>query len=169
VQNRRVFSRLRACFGVRGAGSGPGRLLDRLRDVEDQLIVFYSRKPRRLFLSVAFAIIQWSTDVIAIWVAVRLLGSSITLLNAFAVQAFVLMVMASLFFVPADLGTQDAAIAYACGIVTGSLSIGVAVAALRRARDLLWIVWGFVIIADYARRRPASGFEVPRAGPFGAA
>jgi glycosyltransferase 2 family protein len=55
VQNRRVFSRLRACFGVRGAGSGPGRLLDRLRDVEDQLIAFYSREPRRLFLSVAFA------------------------------------------------------------------------------------------------------------------
>ena len=134
MQNQRVFSRLRAWLEVRGAASRPGRLaraLDRLRDVEDQLIAFYSREPRRLVLSVAFAIVQWSTDVIAIWVAVRLLGSSITFLNAFAVQAFILMVLASLFFVPADLGTQDAAIAYACGIVTGSSSLGVAVAALR--------------------------------------
>lgn len=156
VQNQRVFTRLRVWLGSAGAAARPGRfaaILDGIHDVEDQLVTFYSREPRRLFLSIAFALVQWSTEAIAIWLSVRILGSSITLLNAFAVQAFVLMVVATLFFVPGDLGTQDTALAYACGAVTGSLPLGVAVAALRRARDLLWIVWGFAIVAVCAWRR----------------
>ena len=156
VQNQRVFTRVRVWLGGPGAAARPGRLariLDGLHDVEDQLVAFYSREPRRLFLSVAFTLVQWSADAIAIWLSVQILGSSITLRNAFAVQAFVLMVVGMLFFVPGDLGTQDAALAYACGTVTGSLSLGVAVAALRRARDILWLVWGFAIGAYYAWHR----------------
>jgi uncharacterized protein (TIRG00374 family) len=155
VQNQRVFTRVRAWLGGPGAGARPRRLasiLDGLHDVEDQLVAFYSREPRRLFLSVAFTLVQWSADAIAIWLSVWILGSSLR--NVFAVQAFVLMVVGMLFFVPGDLGTQDAALAYACGTVTGSLSLGVAVAALRRARDILWLVWGFAIGAYYAWHRP---------------
>jgi len=157
VQNGRLFTRLRDRLGGRGKAASPGRLarlLDGIHDVENQLVAFYSREPRRFFLSMVFTLVQWSADAIAIWLSVRILGSSITLRDAFVVQAFVLMVIGMLFFVPGDLGTQDAALAFACGTLTGSLPVGVAVAALRRARDLLWLVWGFSIGAYYAWQRP---------------
>jgi len=54
-------------------------------------------------------------------------------------------VRSTFFFVPGDLGTQEAAHVLICTAVTGSAELGLALAAVRRGRDLLWIAWGLAI------------------------
>ena len=51
---------------------------------------------------------------------------------------------------PADVGTQEGALLLICSAVTGSPTLAVALAAIRRSRDILWIVWGLAIGSRYS-------------------
>ena len=75
--------------------------------------------------------------------------------DAMVIESFVILVRSTLFFVPADLGTQEGAQVLICGAITGSPALGLALAAIRRARDLLWIAWGLGIGSRYLLSREA--------------
>jgi hypothetical protein len=68
------------------------------------------------------------------------------------IEAFMLLVRTLFFFVPADIGTQEGALVIACSAITGSPSLGLALAAIRRARDLLFVAWGLGIGFWYSLR-----------------
>jgi uncharacterized protein (TIRG00374 family) len=159
VQRGRAFSWLRAHLeggwlgrrlGDRAVGA-----LDGLRDVEDRLVGFYSAERLRFGLSVGFALGDWMCETTATYIAVNLLGFPIDFFDAMVIESFVILVRSTLFFVPADLGTQEGAQVLICGAITGSPALGLALAAIRRARDLLWIAWGLGIGSRYLLSRQA--------------
>jgi uncharacterized protein (TIRG00374 family) len=126
------------------------RALDAVHDVEDQLVSYYSSQGLRFFLSGAAAFGEWMSGVFATWVAVNLLGHPIGFAEAFVIEAFVALVRSTLFFVPADLGTQEGAHVVICAGITGSAELGLALAAVRRSRDLLFVALGFTIGGAYS-------------------
>jgi hypothetical protein len=150
VQRFRGFSRLRAW--LEGSRLGRTRLVgsaadafDALTRVEDQLVHFYTAEGRRFALSVLGAFGDWCSGALAVWITLGLLGHPVSASDAFVIEAFVILVRSTFFFVPGDLGTQEAAHVMICSAVTGSPSLGLALAAVRRARDLLWVAWGLAI------------------------
>src|SRR5262249_45368797 len=71
-------------------------------------------------------------------------------------------------FVPGHIGAQDGAVALMCGLLIGSTEVGLAVALIRRARELSWSFLGLMIGGWFSLRRPepasvsadgAHGFE----------
>ena len=106
---------------------------------------FYSTERRRFALSVLGAFGDWCSGALAVYIAMHLLGHPVSAADALVIEAFVMLVRSTFFFVPGDLGTQEAAHVLICTAVTGSPALGLALAAVRRARDLLWIAWGLAI------------------------
>ena len=119
------------------------RILGALRDVEDHLHAFYRAHPRRVALSIAASFAEWSTRVVATYVALALLGAPVTFADAFVIEGLVLLVCSTLFFMPGDVGTQDAALVMTSSAITGSPAAGLALAAVRRLRDLAVVTCGF--------------------------
>lgn len=156
VQTERGFSRLRGFLergwlGARLSGRAVAAL-DAAHEVEDQLVDFYEVQRGRVAASSFAAFLEWAGNAVAVWLAVNAFGHPIGLDDAVVIEAFLALVRTTLFFVPGDLGTQEAAQVMICGAVTGSPETGLALAALRRARDLLWIAWGLAIGGGYSLR-----------------
>ena len=156
LQRPAVFSWLRARlergFLARRLGARGVEALDTLRDVERSLLDFYSQERRRFALSVLLSLGDWVSGAAATWAAVNWLGFPIGIADAIVIESFVVLIRSTLFFVPADLGTQEAALLLIGSAITGSPSLGVALAAIRRARDVLWIAWGLGIGSAYSLR-----------------
>jgi uncharacterized membrane protein YbhN (UPF0104 family) len=154
VQRGRAFSRIRHWLEQGRLGDRLSArvvaALDVLRDVEDRLVGFYAQHRRWFALSVAAAFLNWATGALATYIAMDLLGHPISLVDAVVIEACMLLVRSLFFFVPADIGTQEGALVLACGAITGSPPLGLALAAIRRARDLLFVVWGLGIGFAYS-------------------
>lgn len=132
LAKHRLFARVDSAFDV-------------LVDVEDQLVGFYSSERRRFVLSVLGAFGDWCSGAVAVWITMSLLGYPVSAPDALVIEAFVILVRSTFFFVPGDVGTQEAAQVLICTAVAGSPAIGLALAAVRRGRDLLWVAWGLAI------------------------
>lgn len=150
LQHARGISRMQAWLqrsrfaaGRLAAHAAPA--LQLLVEVEDQLIEFYDTQRRRFALSALGAFGDWCSGAVAVWIAMSLLGHPVSVGDALVIEAFVMLVRSTLFFVPGDIGTQEAAHVLICTAVTGSPALGLALAAVRRGRDLLWIAWGLGI------------------------
>jgi uncharacterized protein (TIRG00374 family) len=175
VQNKRAFSRLRAWLerGRLRKRLLSGRavtLLDALHEIEDQLVDYYASQRGRFALSTAAVLGEWISGVFATYVAVNLLGYPITLAEAFVIDSFVALVRSVFFFVPADLGTQEGAQVLICSGITGSPELGLALATIRRSRDLVILGLGALFGTDYSLRpRELLEPEAPAEAQFGAA
>lgn len=157
AQTRRGFSRLRAWLerGPLGArlSQRAVRALDAVHEVEDRLVAFYASQRPRLLLSVAGAFTEWTGNAVAVYLVVNALGQPIGFSDALVIEAFVALVRSTFFFVPGDVGTQEAALVLICGAITGSPATGLALATVRRTRDLLWVLTGLAIGGAYSIRR----------------
>ena len=143
MQLRRGFSRLRnwlerTTLGKRLPNSVV-EALDSVNEIEDQLVTFYTARRSRASLAVLCALTEWLGNAVAIWIAMNALGFPVAFTDAVIIESFVALVRSTLFFVPGDIGTQEAAQVLICAALTGSPEAGLALAAIRRARDLLWI------------------------------
>jgi hypothetical protein len=156
AQQTHGFSRIAARLGSLRFGRALGDRaiagLAPLTAVEDVLISFYDGRRTRLGLSIAAALLELTLGAVADWLALALLGQPATFRDAFVIQAVVLLVTTTLFFVPANLGTQEGALVLICGALFGSPALGLALAAIRRARDLVWIAGGLVMGSAFSMR-----------------
>jgi hypothetical protein len=78
------------------------------------------------------------------------LGIPLTFGEVWIVEATTQFVRAATFFIPASLGAQEGAIILVCTALTGSPTTGVAVAVVRRLREIMWILWGMFLGTRYA-------------------
>jgi uncharacterized protein (TIRG00374 family) len=150
AQQQRMLGRLRRRLerGWLGGRQLSGRVvaaLDSLHDIDDNLADYYTGERRRFALSVGWAIVDWFVGTLAIYFALQFLGHPVSPADAVVIESFLVLVRSTLFFVPADLGTQEAALVLICGAVAGSAELGVALSAIRRARDIIWIGVGLAI------------------------
>lgn len=150
AQQQRTLGRLRrwlerGWLGGRRLSARAVTALDSFHDIDERLLAYYSGERLRFGLSVASAFADWVIGVFAIYFALGFLGHPVSFADAVVIEAFLVLVRSTLFFVPGDLGTQEAALALICGAIAGSPALGVALSAVRRARDIVWIIWGLGI------------------------
>jgi uncharacterized protein (TIRG00374 family) len=162
AQQRRALGWLRSWFA---SSTGGGlvrreRLLAALEEIEDRLAAYYSAEPGRCLIALLFAVADWVIGACAVYLTLTLLGQHVSPTDAVVIEAFLTIVRSALFMVPADLGTQEGALALICGALLGSPETGFALATIRRGRDVVWVVWGLVLAYVYTLR--------PLATPAGA-
>jgi uncharacterized protein (TIRG00374 family) len=157
AQQRRALGLLRRWLerrwsGTRAAHEHAVAALRGLQEVEDRLAAYYRAEPGRCALSLGLAFAGWLVDAGAVYLGLTLLGHPVTVTDAVLIEAFLTIVRSALFMVPADLGTQEGALMLICGALLGSPAAGLALAAIRRARDLVWIPAGLALASHYSLR-----------------
>jgi uncharacterized protein (TIRG00374 family) len=128
------------------------RWLDAIADVDHQFVAFYARHRDRFVPAVLFSIANWFLGAVELMVVMEFLGHPIPFTDAIIVEALAQLVRAGTFFIPMSLGAQDGTFMLALGAITGAPSIGLAVALIRRGRELLWIGLGLLLFWRFSGR-----------------
>jgi uncharacterized protein (TIRG00374 family) len=153
--NARVFSRVATWLQGRGAlWHRLYRALAAVYGVERHMAQFLSQRPGRFAASVGLAFLNWLHGAVEIYVVLWLLGTPLSFWECWQIEAAVVMVRSATFFVPANLGTQDGALGLLIGLLTGSMAAGLAVALIRRIRELIWTGAG-LLVGGWLTLRPA--------------
>jgi uncharacterized protein (TIRG00374 family) len=143
VQRLRVSSRASAWLSRWRAGRRLGRLLHHIEDFDARLVSFYSARKRRFAAALVLALCAWFVGALSVYYTMMLLNTPVSFTDAWLIEAFAQLVRAGTFFIPASIGAQEGAFVLVCALLSGSASSGLAVALVRRFRELIWIGCGF--------------------------
>ncbi|MBI4969064.1 MAG: flippase-like domain-containing protein [Rhodospirillales bacterium] len=149
-----LIQRLPATSTLLGRFGRLAGLIAKLRDFEDRLAEFYIAHKKRLVLTITLAFANWILGIAELWAISRFLGHSLTLTDAWIIEAALQLVRTGAFFIPTAIGVQEGAFLLLYAALAGSADLGVAVALVRRARELVWLGWGALAGLAYARVRP---------------
>ncbi|MFQ5533632.1 MAG: flippase-like domain-containing protein [Sphingomonadales bacterium] len=164
VQRFKLFSRTGQLF-KRG---GVGRFLAQIHQTEDKLIEFYTKRRARFAVACLLALGHWVLGVVTIYYTFRFLGHPVSLTEAWVMEAFTQLVRATTFFIPANIGTQEGAFVVIVSAVTGDPTLGLAVAMVRRGREIVWVVWGLALGWRYLGGRLTPDEEMLKLADTGA-
>lgn len=145
VQRLNLASRIASRFGEKRP-----TLAKRMAAIEAfdaHLTNFYSASLARFAAVLAISFGNWIVGALGIWATMLFINTPIAFTDAWIIEAMAQMVRASTFFIPASIGAQDGAIMLFTAAITGQASSGLAVALLRRAREVLWVLGGLVVSA----------------------
>jgi len=118
-----------------------GKLLDtdsfggHTASFRDAIHFLYCQRTR-VALSVGLHFLGWCASGCWLWLVFRVLGASLTLPSAIAVQSLLEALRSATVFVPAAIGVQEAGYAALVPLFGLSPETGVAVSLMRRARDI---------------------------------
>ncbi len=149
VQRKRITSRL---VGPLARRFGPRTLafLSAIEDIEGRLEQFYRRNGQRFAVAFLLSLATWVISAIEIHLALAFMGQPVTWIESLVIAAVTVLVRTALFLVPAGLGTQEGALVLVCSAITGVPEVGLAVAAVLRLRELVWIAVGLAVGWAYA-------------------
>lgn len=145
VQRFKLISLVSRLLDRSGLGNRLSGLLGLLRDTDEQLVRFYSRRPRHLRKAFAVAFINWPLGVLEVYFLMAFLENPIAIADAWIIEAVVQLVRAGTFFIPVGIGTQEGIFVLVCSAIAGDPSLGLAMALARRFREILWMLWGLAI------------------------
>ncbi len=140
----------------RGATAGLARRLQSalhtVRDVDRRLVDFYTQRRMRFGGTLVLGFANWFIGVLEVYVAMHFLGHPVSFTDAWIIEAAAQLVRAGTFFIPASIGVQEGAFLLICTSLTGNPLLGVALALVRRAREILWMLSGMALGWAYSLR-----------------
>ncbi|MEK9679306.1 MAG: flippase-like domain-containing protein [Rhodospirillaceae bacterium] len=145
VQRFRVTSHVGKLFGRDSVAGWITKTLTAISDVEDRLVHFYQQQKTRLLAALALAFANWVLGAAEVYYVMAFLGNPISWTDAWIIESIAQLVRAGTFFIPASIGAQEGAFILVGASITGSPAMGLAVAIVRRLREIIWIAWGLVI------------------------
>jgi len=163
-----VFSRHRA--GVFGAGlrllgrlpllRRLGPLVERRRDsllqLDEQIVGFYRRSPRRFALALAIDFAGRTIGMLEYFLIARSVGVPIGFVKAFVMGSFLTLGLNVLFFMPFDLGSREGGTALIFGTLGLPSSLGLYAGIVTRLRWALWAAIGLALMWGVGRREQVS-------------
>lgn len=129
--------------------------LENIQAVESIFSGFYRGSRRRFAVAVSLGLLSWVIGVFEIYYALAFLGHPVSIAEAWIIEAMAQMLRAGSFFIPASIGIQDGALVLMSAAITGSPELGVAIALVRRMREIVWIAAGFAFGWVFRRSRVA--------------
>lgn len=142
VQRYKVSSWLMAKFSGRLWAEKAAGAIRVIEELDQRFVTFYTRHKGRLVAALILAFINWALGVAEIYVTFLLLGHEISWSDAWMIEALAQMIRSAVFFIPLGIGAQEGAFVLISTAITGVPGLGLACAAVRRIRELIWIVLG---------------------------
>ena len=124
-----------------------------LREVDQEIAAFYAKRQRPLVLSFFLHLGGWAAGSVETYILFYILGSPISWTQAFDVEALLQMLRTASFFIPGNLGAQEAGLGLMAKWAGASLSLGVGISLLKRLRQLVWTAVGFAVWGFYQSKK----------------
>ncbi|MCC6914337.1 MAG: flippase-like domain-containing protein [Rhodospirillaceae bacterium] len=153
----RLLAKLPAKMENSESGARLARAIAFLTDLEERLFHFVRNTPGRSAAALGFAFLSWVLGAVEIYFVFWFLDAPITFADAWIVETAIVLVRSITFFVPGHIGVQDGALMAVVAALTGSNETGVAMALIRRGRELFWAGIGLLIYGGFnlRDRKPA--------------
>ncbi|MBL94052.1 MAG: hypothetical protein CFH06_00458 [Alphaproteobacteria bacterium MarineAlpha3_Bin5] len=151
IQRFELTTRFSAWLAKLFYGSRVKTVLQRIKELDLRFKRFYSIHKIRAMIGIFFALCNWVLGVVEVYIVMELLGYPVDWETAWIIESVAQMVRAAVFFIPAGLGAQEGAFLFLCEAMTGSLSLGFAVAVVRRFRELTWIILGVAFAVFFSQ------------------
>ena len=152
VQRLKITSIAGGWLSQRSLGRRLEKFLTHLQEFDERLVQFYTKQRSKFFGALILNLLVWYLGALEVYIILYFLGHPVSLSEALILETLVELVRAGTFFIPATLGTQEAAFLLATGAITGLPALGVATALMRRVREVVWLVLGFVIGWQYSAK-----------------
>ena len=107
---------------------------------------FWRAHPRQFAWALACFVLGWAAMGLEFWVVARIVGVPLTLLQAVALEGLMNSVTMATFFIPGNLGSQEAGLLF-LGRLFVLGPVGPLMVVLRRAREVLLILLGLLCLA----------------------
>jgi putative membrane protein len=150
VQRYRITSVAGGWISQQALGRKLEKFLRHLQEFDERLVQFYTRKRPLFYGALGLNLLNWYLGALEVYIILYFLGHPISIGEAIILETFVELVRAGTFFIPATLGTQEAAFLLATGAITGQPALGVATALMRRVREIVWFILGFALGWQYS-------------------
>ncbi len=131
----------------------------RIAELDASLARFYRRADLRVVWSVLFHLFGWIAGVAEIYLILRFLGFDPAIWQAWVIESFWQLIRTASFLVPAALGAQEGGIVLVAAGFGIASPLAMAVALVRRIRELVWTGVGLALWWWFERRlstRPIS-------------
>jgi uncharacterized protein (TIRG00374 family) len=153
VQRYRLTSLTGTWLSNTRLGQTLGGVLHHIHDIDERLVSFYTQDPRRLAGAFALSCLAWLLGAMEIYVTLHLLGHPVSFWEAWIIEGAAQLVRAGTFLIPASLGAQDGALFLIGAAMTGQPTTGLALAVIRRFRELVWLIGGALVGWSFMRAR----------------
>lgn len=147
--HRRWLRGLLEAFEQRFGGARFARLKDSLVDVEHALADFARTQPHRFTASTVLFLGNWLGGAAELWLILQLLEAPLPFASCWVAEAAIVTIRSLTFFLPAQLGSVEAVTVFVISALGGGGELGLALSAVRRARELAWSVAGLSVGAAY--------------------
>lgn len=111
----------------------------------DRAIHTIYRRRKKVAYCFFWQIVSWSCAAGEVWLGLYFLGHSISLLDSFILEAMIQGTATAAFAIPGALGVQEAGFLFFGGLLGVPPDIAVALAVIRRCRDLILFLPGLVV------------------------
>jgi uncharacterized membrane protein YbhN (UPF0104 family) len=153
---------LRILSRIRPLAARLARFEHRAAAVDGRIREFETAHPGRVAASAGWALAGWLSGLVETWILLRLLVPGAGFAAALAVESLSMVANSVLLFVPGRVGSAEGVRVGVFVLLGLPAPAGVAYALVRRARELVWLVAGLLVLA----RRHLSPFRAPTpAGP----
>lgn len=119
-------------------------ITEKVHEWDESLVRFYRNSPGSVFLSLAFHFLGWVAGVFEIFLILWLLHIPVSLAKAWSIEALWILLKTGAFLIPASLGASEGLLILICNGLRISSVSGLALALIRRARELTWMGLGLV-------------------------
>ena len=126
---------------------GLARALAAVAEFDRLLLEFYTTSGSRFALVLALAMLNWVLGAAGVWASLYFMGHPVSFADAWVIEAMAQLVRAGTFFIPASIGAQEGTIMLVMRAMSGDALAGLALALVRRARELLWVLAGLLASA----------------------
>ena len=130
------------------------------RRFDQKITRFYQNNRPRFFLSIFFHFLGWAFGIVEVYWILRLLHVPITWPQAYILEALWQLVKATSFLIPGSLGVQEGGALLICTGLGLNPASGIALALIRRFRDLVWAGMGLSACA-WLTKQPKKGGQSP--------
>lgn len=120
-----------------------------LFELEDALATFARLRTGRFTASTALFVINWIGGAAEVWLILTLLDATLPFAHCWVAEAAIVTIRSLTFFLPAQIGSVEAVTVWVVVGLGGTSEAGLALAALRRVRELLWAALGLGVGAAY--------------------
>ena len=141
-------------LAARAFGQRLAKALAALYQLESQMFSFIGAHKRRFWMGLVLFFANWAAGAVEIWVILHLLDTPLSLAECWVIETAIVLVRSATFFIPANLGSFEAATVYVVAAMTGAPDLGLALALIRRGRELLWSAAGLGIGGWYHWQGP---------------
>lgn len=147
AQKLRLLSRAAVWFSRFRCAQRFASALHHLQAFDERVMHFYHSRRARFVWAVVLALVAWVLGVAEIYWAMQFLSVPVSWADAWIIEAVAQMVRTGTFFIPLSLGAQEGAFVVIVGALTGSPPLGLTLAIVKRARELIWIALGMTVAA----------------------